>query len=56
MTNSFQDPYPPTVGAMFYQKEILYKNESISIEIWDTAGEERFAKLASFYYKYALVI
>jgi GTPase SAR1 family protein len=52
MTNIFHDPYPPTVGAMFYQKELIYKKEPISIEIWDTAGEERFAKLASFYYKY----
>ena len=51
MSNTFQDPYPPTVGAMFYQKEITYKNEVLSVEIWDTAGEERFAKLASFYYK-----
>ena len=52
MSGVFNEQCTPTVGAMFHQKEIEYHGVATTIEVWDTAGEERFASLASFYYKY----
>lgn len=42
----------PTVGASYYTKSyILPNSNSIKIEIWDTAGLERYRALAPMYYR-----
>ena len=32
----------PTIGADFMKKEIMYGGKSVSLQIWDTAGLEKW--------------
>ena len=41
----------PTVGAFFITKRLTVQGMTAKIQIWDTAGQEQFKKLAPMYYK-----
>lgn len=43
----------PTVGAFFITKRLTVQGMTAKIQIWDTAGQEQFKKLAPMYYKSA---
>ena len=44
----------PTIAVEFCTKEIeLYDGTKIKVQLWDTAGEERFKSLAMTYYRKA---
>ena len=43
----------PTVGAFFVTKRLTVQGVTCKIQIWDTAGQEQFRKLAPMYYKNA---
>lgn len=43
----------PTVGAFFITKRLTVQSMTAKIQIWDTAGQEQFKKLAPMYYKNA---
>jgi small GTP-binding protein len=38
-----------TIGAAFILTDFVYNSESYKLQIWDTAGEERFQALAPIY-------
>lgn len=40
-----------TIGASFYQKNLMYKGLLVSLSIWDFAGEEEFRSLFPNYIK-----
>ena len=42
-----------TVGAFFITKRLSVQGMTCKIQIWDTAGQEQFRKLAPMYYKNA---
>jgi small GTP-binding protein len=42
-----------TVGAFFITKRLTVNGMTCKIQIWDTAGQEQFKKLAPMYYKNA---
>jgi small GTP-binding protein len=46
LTNTFESKYKPTIGAEVYPVDI----GSISIAIWDTAGQEKYSGLREGYY------
>lgn len=43
----------PTVGAFFITKRLTVNGMTAKIQIWDTAGQEQFKRLAPMYYKNA---
>ncbi len=43
----------PTIGASFVNKKIKVSDESYSVDIWDTAGQEVYRSLAPTYYRNA---
>lgn len=44
----------PTVGAFFITKRVQTSNGiTCKVQIWDTAGQEQFRKMAPMYYKTA---
>ena len=43
----------PTVGAFFITKRLTVGGTTAKIQIWDTAGQEQFRRLAPMYYKNA---
>ena len=40
-----------TVGAMFVLYKIACNDQSIDLQIWDTAGQEKFRSLGPIYYR-----
>ena len=52
--NEFKEGYNNTIGAQFQQPRITLKNGNIlKLNLWDTAGEEKFRSMISMYYKEA---
>ena len=50
--NSFQEAHLTTIGLDFRVKAInLDNNRKVKIQIWDTAGEDRFRSITRNYYK-----
>lgn len=41
----------PTIGADFSKKEILIDNTVVALQIWDTAGQEKFQSLGYAFYR-----
>lgn len=47
--DEFLDEIKPTIGAMYHAKSIKVGGVSCDIELWDTAGQEKFKSLATQY-------
>ena len=52
ISHNFSSSLSPTPGASFTKKKGFIKdyNQSIKFEIWDTAGQEKYRKLAKIFY------
>lgn len=51
LANEFRLQHELTMGVQFNVKTIELNNQSIKIQIWDTAGEETFKSITRTYYK-----
>lgn len=51
--NKFSDAMMTTIGLDSFKKEENINGKEYSIQIWDTVGQERFAKLATQYLRKA---
>ena len=40
--NPFNEAYEPSIGIDFESKNIKYQGQNIKLQIWDTAGQEKF--------------
>ena len=49
--NEFDAIAKPTVGVEFSAKKIKIDNKNIKLQIWDTAGQEKFKAISKNYYK-----
>lgn len=52
---TFVDGYISTIGIDFKQKLINLDEKQIKLQLWDSAGQERFRALTSAYYRGAMV-
>lgn len=52
----FVENFLPTVGIDFKTKLIGYNGYSIKVNLWDTAGQEKFRTLTTGYYKGAQAV
>ncbi|XP_067832293.1 ras-related protein Rab-7a-like [Heptranchias perlo] len=43
--------YKATIGADFLTKDIVSDNKNVTLQVWDTAGTERFQSLGSVLYR-----
>lgn len=41
----------PTIGCDFIAKEIMIDNTTITMQVWDTAGQEKYQSLGYSYYR-----
>lgn len=41
----------PTIGADFSKKELMIDNTIVTLQIWDTAGQEKFQSLGYAFYR-----
>ena len=57
MIAEFDENQLSTPTAQFHRKNFKFPgNKSITLDIWDTAGQEKFRSLNKFYYKDAKVV
>lgn len=54
--NKFKEYYEPSIGVDFSTKIIKHKGKSIKLQIWDSAGQERYRGLIPSYIKGASLI
>ncbi|OHT16655.1 small GTP-binding protein [Tritrichomonas foetus] len=47
----FEDDYQPTIGAGYIPYKTTFEGKEIELQIWDTAGMERYKSLGSIYYR-----
>lgn len=53
MTGTFRASSPATVGAAFQDHVMTTDKGIVSMQIWDTAGQEKYRSLAPMYYRNA---
>ena len=41
----------PTIGADFQKKEVVVNNTIVTVQIWDTAGQEKYQSLGYAFYR-----
>jgi Ras-related protein Rab-5C len=46
----------PTIGAAFYSVLVETGQDLYKLDIWDTAGQEKYRALTTMYYRYASVV
>mmetsp|Transcript_26399 Transcript_26399/g.30523 ORF Transcript_26399/g.30523 Transcript_26399/m.30523 type:complete len:88 (+) Transcript_26399:17-280(+) len=53
VTDTFDAFEPPTISGGFRKRQIEFKdlNVKVTLQIWDTAGQEKFKAIVSNYYK-----
>ncbi|OHT14400.1 small GTP-binding protein [Tritrichomonas foetus] len=52
---TFDRNSPATIGAAFLTKVITTPNGPVRLQLWDTAGQEKFRSLAPMYYRSSAV-
>jgi len=54
--NKFKGDYEPSIGVDFASKSIKYKDRIIKLQIWDTAGQEKYKSLIPSYIRGSNII
>ena len=54
--NVFNENNASTIGANYSEKPIVKKGKTYNLDIWDTAGQEKFHSLGKHFYKDSYVI
>ena len=49
MGQKFNNEYEASIGVDFFSKTIKYKGKTIKLQIWDSAGQEKFRSLITNY-------
>ena len=49
--NTFEPVYISTVGVDFKPKVIKVNNKTVKMQLWDTAGQDRFRNITASYYR-----
>ena len=56
VNNSFDNEYKSTLGVDFLSKIIEYKSIPIKLELWDSAGQEKFRSLIPMYVRSSAIV
>ena len=54
--SKFNDEYEPSIGVDFFSKTLKFKGKQIKLQIWDSAGQEKFRSLIPNYIRGASLI
>lgn len=49
--NKFEENFLSTIGVDFKVKEIVVDGKKVKLQIWDSAGQERFRNITASYYR-----
>lgn len=53
VNGSFFEGMANTIGVDFLMKDLVVRNQSVRVQFWDTAGQEKYRSIANAYYKNA---
>ena len=56
MDNPFSEVYEPSIGVDFMSKSIKYRGQNIKLQIWDTAGQEKYKGLIPSYVRNSSIV
>lgn len=51
VNNTFDSKHLCTIGVDFMMKKVVINNKTIKLQIWDTAGMEKYKQITSSYYR-----
>ena len=55
MKHTFESSYKCTIGVDFLMKSIIINGQTVKLQLWDTAGQEKYKSMVSSYYRGANV-
>ena len=55
MKKTFEESYKCTIGVDFLMKTLEIKGKTVKLQLWDTAGQEKYKSMVSSYYRGANV-
>ena len=55
MRNTFSSNYKITIGVDFLMKSVKINDQLVKLQVWDTAGQEKYKSMVSSYYRGAHV-
>ena len=55
MKHTFEENYKCTIGVDFLMKSLIMNGITVKLQIWDTAGQEKYKSMVSSYYRGANV-
>ena len=56
MDNPFNEVYEPSIGVDFMSKNIKFRGQNVKLQMWDTAGQEKFRGLIPSYVRNASIV
>ena len=56
MDNPYNEIYEPSIGVDFMSKNISYKGQNIKLQMWDTAGQEKYKGLIPSYVRNSSIV
>ena len=56
MNDSFTQQEGSTVGASYFQKILDLDGKTVRLDIWDTAGQEKYRAMGKMFYKEAYIV
>ena len=56
MDNPYNEIYEPSIGVDFMSKNIKYKGQNIKLQMWDTAGQEKYKGLIPSYVRNSSIV
>lgn len=54
--NTFREIYDPSIGVDFSSKTVKFRGRSLKIQMWDTAGQEKYKSLIPSYIRGSSII
>ena len=56
ISSEFNESYDQTIGVDFYSKTVMYKETIFKLQLWDSAGQEKYKSLIPSYVRGASLI
>ena len=56
MDNPYNEVYEPSIGVDFMSKNIKYKGQNVKLQMWDTAGQEKYKGLIPSYVRNSSIV
>jgi GTPase SAR1 family protein len=50
LDGKFSEKFTPTIGVDFKMKTISVRDKAVKLQLWDTAGQEKFFNITRSYY------